>query len=108
MYLLTTLDSIIRLCSLLPLDLFAVEVIKHRLHYVRMYYKQTDNQCANKLGNLKYIHLLYTLIHRPEPIASNTYQEGHKCEYEQSDKKRAEVVLVKVDDFFGGGQEAVD
>ena len=82
MYFLTTLDSIIRLSSLLSLYLFAVEVIKHCLYYIRMYYKQTDDQSANKLGSLKHIHFLYTLIHRPEPVAGNANQEGHKCEYE--------------------------
>lgn len=94
MNLLATLDSVISLCSLLAFYLFAVEIIEHCLNDVRMYYEQTDYQCADKFGSLKRIHLLNTLIQCPEPVACNSNQEGHKCKYQKFHKECGEIVLV--------------
>jgi hypothetical protein len=107
MNLLATLDGIISKRSLFPFNLFAIEIIEHCLNDVRMYYEQTDDKSANEFCCLKQVHLLDALVHCPESVACNSDQEGHKCKDQKLHEECTEIVLVKINYFFGRGQEAI-
>ena len=76
MHLPIAFNAVIRTVVLHAINVSAVEVIEHVLHYVRMYREQTDHKSRNSLAHWVCHHFLNFLLKQPEQIADKPKYEG--------------------------------
>jgi hypothetical protein len=108
MNLFPTLNGHVLIDSLLSIDVLAVEIIEHILHYVWMNDKQADNNCRNSFSSLESRHLLYNFLEAPKQVTDHHYDERHESENQKLHKECIEIVLRAWNKRLLGIKEAFD